>query len=152
MSLRVSTSSWLTSACSGDMYSSVPMIAPNPVTRVLSVRACPAALATPKSITLGAGPPSQGATRTLEGLRSRWMTPFWCACCTARQTGTNSPSRSRGVSRRSAQERGALPPPLEPRHHLPAVHPRLDHLQGDLAPDGLELLGHVDRAHAPLAD
>ena len=27
---------------------------------------------------------------------SRWMTPFWWACCTARQTCTNSPSRSRG--------------------------------------------------------
>jgi hypothetical protein len=34
MSLRVSMSSWLSSACSGDMYPSVPTIDPNPVTSV----------------------------------------------------------------------------------------------------------------------
>ena len=27
----------------------------------------------------------------------RWITPFWCACCRAWQTGTKSSSRSRGV-------------------------------------------------------
>ena len=32
------------------------------------------------------------------------------------------------------------------------VHARLDDLQRDLAADGLLLLGHVDDAHAPLAD
>ena len=32
------------------------------------------------------------------------------------------------------------------------VHARLDDLQGHLAADGLGLLGHVDDAHAPLAD
>jgi hypothetical protein len=58
MSLRVSMSSWLTSACSGDIYSSVPTMAPKPVTRVCSVNGCPAALATPKSMTLGTGLPS----------------------------------------------------------------------------------------------
>ena len=58
MSLRVSMSSWLTSACSGDMYSSVPTMAPKPVTSVLSVSGCPAALATPKSMTFGTGLPS----------------------------------------------------------------------------------------------
>jgi hypothetical protein len=26
------------------------------------------------------------ATSTLPGLRSRWITPFWCACCTPAQT------------------------------------------------------------------
>ena len=75
MSLRVSMSSWLNSACSGDMYSNVPTMAPKPVTRVLSVKGCPAALATPKSITFGTGLPSYRATRTLDGLMSRWMTP-----------------------------------------------------------------------------
>ena len=32
----------------------------------------------------------------LEGLRSRWMIPFWWACCTAWQTCTKSSSRSPG--------------------------------------------------------
>ena len=54
----MSMSSWLISACSGDMYSSVPTIAPKPVTSVLSVNCCPAALATPKSMTFGTGLPS----------------------------------------------------------------------------------------------
>ena len=57
------------------------------------------ALATPKSITLGTGTPSCSVTRMLEGLRSRWMIPFWCACCTAWQTSTNSSSRWRTESR-----------------------------------------------------
>ena len=79
------------------MYSSVPTTAPNSVNSVCSVSRWPVALATPKSITLGTGWPSYSATRTLDGLRSRWMIPFWWACCTAWQTGTNSSSRSRGV-------------------------------------------------------
>ena len=55
MSLRVSMSSWLNSACSGLMYSSVPIIWPNSVNIVRSVSFCAVALATPKSITLGTG-------------------------------------------------------------------------------------------------
>ena len=46
----------------------------------------PIALATPKSITLTTGRPSCSVTSTLVGLRSRWMIPFWWACCTAWQT------------------------------------------------------------------
>ena len=34
---------------------------------------------------------------------SRWMIPFWWACWIAWQTGTNSSSRSRGVSWLSSQ-------------------------------------------------
>ena len=48
---RVSMSRLFSSACSGLMYSGVPTTAPNPVTSVCSVSGCPAALATPKSIT-----------------------------------------------------------------------------------------------------
>ena len=103
MSLRVSMSSWFSSACSGLMYSSVPTTAPKPVTSVCSVSCCPVALATPKSITLGTGLPSYRATSTLDGLMSRWMMPFWWACWTAWQTGTNSSSRCRGVRRCSSQ-------------------------------------------------
>ena len=77
------------------MYSGVPIICAKPVNSVLSVSCCPIALATPKSITLTTGVPSCSVTRTLDGLRSRWMIPFWWACCTAWQTGTNSSSRSR---------------------------------------------------------
>jgi hypothetical protein len=58
MSLRVSMSSWFSSACSGLMYSSVPTTAPKPVTSVFSVNGCPVALAMPKSITFGTGVPS----------------------------------------------------------------------------------------------
>ena len=45
---------------------------------------------------LGHRPSSYSATRTLDGLMSRWMIPFWWACWTAWQTGTNSSSRSSG--------------------------------------------------------
>ena len=83
MSLRVSTSSPLCPACSGDMYSGVPIIWANPVNSVFSVSAWPIALATPKSITLTTGVVSCTVTRTLDGFRSRWMMPFWWACCTA---------------------------------------------------------------------
>jgi hypothetical protein len=57
----------------------------------------------PKSITLGTGLPSNSVTRMLVGLRSRWMIPFWCACCTAWHTGMNSSSRWRVVSLLSSQ-------------------------------------------------
>ena len=98
------------------------------------------------------------------------MIPFWCACCTAWQTETNSSSRSPrrqpvlvaelgdrdardqfhdevrpARCRRAAVEhpgdvrvvhqRQGLPLGLEPGDHLPRVHPRLEHLQGDLAAD-----------------
>ena len=45
-----------------------------------------------------------------------------------------------------------LPFGPEPGEDLAAVHAGLDELQGDRALDRLGLLGHVDRAHAPLAD
>ena len=47
------------------------------VKKVRLVRRPSVALAIPKSITLGSGSPSCGETRTFEGLRSRWMIPFW---------------------------------------------------------------------------
>ena len=55
MSLRVSTSSPLCPACSGDMYSGVPRSWAKPVNSVFSVSSCPSALATPKSITFTTG-------------------------------------------------------------------------------------------------
>ena len=103
MSLRVSTPKAFISACSGLMYSSVPTRAPNWVNSVRSVSRWSIALATPKSITLGTGLPSYSVTSTFDGLMSRWMIPFWCACWIAWQTGTNSSSRSRGVSWLSSQ-------------------------------------------------
>ena len=103
MSLRVSTPKAFISACSGLMYSNVPTRAPNWVNSVRSVSRCSIALATPKSITLGTGLSSYMVTRTFDGLMSRWMIPFWCACWIAWQTGTNSSRRSRGVSWASSQ-------------------------------------------------
>ena len=49
-------------------------------------RRCSVALAIPKSITLGTGTPSCMVTMMFDGLRSRWMIPFWWACWTALQT------------------------------------------------------------------
>ena len=54
-------------------------------------------------ITFGTGFPSYRQTRMFDGLRSRWMMPFWWACCTAWQTGMNSSSRCRVVSWCSSQ-------------------------------------------------
>ena len=77
MSLRVSMSIPLSSACSGLMYSGVPISSAKPVKSVLSVRLCwPVALAMPKSITLGTGVPSWSVIITFDGFRSRWMIPF----------------------------------------------------------------------------
>ena len=84
------------------MYAGVPTIAPVSA-RLRSVSFCSVALATPKSITLGVGRPSTSVTSTLPGLRSRWMIPFWWACCTAWQTATNSSSRARTGSRCRSQ-------------------------------------------------
>ncbi len=78
MSLRVSMSRPLNWACSGLMYSGVPIICAKPVKSVLSVSCCPSALATPKSITLTTGTPSCSVTMTFEGFKSRWMMPLWC--------------------------------------------------------------------------
>jgi hypothetical protein len=58
MSLRVSAARALISACSGDMYSNVPIMVPYCVNSVRSVSRCSVALATPKSITFGTGLPS----------------------------------------------------------------------------------------------
>ncbi len=59
------------SACSGDMKPGEPLITPVPVMEVAST-----AEEIPKSMILG---PS-GASSTLDGLRSRWMTPAaWIA-------------------------------------------------------------------------
>ena len=75
------------------MYSSVPTTAPNCVDSDSSVSRPEIALATPKSMTLGTPRPSMTVTRMLAGLRSRWTTPFWWACCTAWQTEANSSRR-----------------------------------------------------------
>ena len=80
------------------MYCGVPITAPKPVSIVCSVSVPPVALATPKSITFTTGLSSYKAISTFDGLMSRWMIPFWWACWIAWHTGTNSSSRSFGVS------------------------------------------------------
>ena len=54
-------------------------------------------------------------TRMFDGLRSRWMTRCWCACCTASQTSRKS--RSRRATRRRV--RAAV---LGERHALDVLH------------------------------
>ncbi len=71
-------------ACSGDMYSGVPMIDPARVSRLASEALGP--LAMPKSITFTKSVPSvRRSTKTFSGLRSRWTMPRWCAAPSARQ-------------------------------------------------------------------
>jgi hypothetical protein len=94
MSVRVSTSSAVVPACSGLMYSGVPIRIPCCVNSVRSVSFWLVALATPKSITFSCGLPSSEETSTLDGLMSRWMIPFWCACWIAPHTRVNSFKRS----------------------------------------------------------
>ena len=57
---------------------------------VRSVSRCDVALATPKSMIFGVCFSSWVVTSTFDGLMSRWMIPFWCACCTPAQTSMNS--------------------------------------------------------------
>ncbi len=76
MSLRVSTSRPLISACSGLMYSGVPIIWANRVKSVFSVSRWSIALATPKSITLGTGLPSWSVTSTFDRLDVAVDDPF----------------------------------------------------------------------------
>ena len=144
------------------MYSGVPIIWAKPVNSVLSVSSCPSALATPKSITLTTGVVSCSVTRTLDGLRSRWMIPFWWACCTAWQTGTNSSSRCRGV-RWFWSQNSVIGHALDQLHD--EVGPArvacaaVEHL-GDVGmvhdrqrlPLGLEAGDHLPRVHARLED
>ncbi len=94
MSVRVSTFTPVIAACSGLMYAGVPISISKAVKSVLSVsRWFVVALAMPKSITTGDGAPdSVVVTRMLEGLRSRWMMPFWWACWTAWQTWMKIPA------------------------------------------------------------
>jgi hypothetical protein len=54
----------------------------------------PPPMAMPKSMMIGAASPSTSRTSTLDGLRSRWMMPFWCACWTPWQMRSNSTMRA----------------------------------------------------------
>jgi hypothetical protein len=63
-------------------------------------------------------------------------------------TRDHTPTFSSGVSPADVEQAwrraAGLTLGLEPGDHLPRVHPRLEHLQGDLATDGVGLLGHED--------
>ena len=99
----MSTSNPDSVACSGAMYSGVPTICRNSVNSVFCVSSALVAFAIPKSITFATGTPSCSVTSTFDGFRSRWITPFWCACCTAWHTCTNSRSRSRSPNCAASQ-------------------------------------------------
>ena len=71
-------------ACSGDMYSGVPMMEPARVSRFAS--GAPGPLAMPKSSTFTKSVPSfRRSTKTFSGFRSRWTMPRWWAAPSARQ-------------------------------------------------------------------
>ena len=98
-SVRVSMSS-VPSACSGLMYSGVPIIWPVCVNTSCATALALVALATPKSITFTRAPveplaveSSDMPARMLPGFRSRWMMPFMCACWMASHTCANSSRR-----------------------------------------------------------
>ena len=96
------------------------------------------ALATPKSITLGTGLPSCIATRMFVGFRSRWMIPFWWACCTAAQTGDEQLQPVLDASLRASQY-------SRDRHALNQLH----HEEGPavVGRAGVEQLGDVRMVH-----
>jgi len=81
----------------------VPSTCPTIVCSGWSVSESLVARATPKSMTFGTGRSSTIETSTLEGFRSRWMMPFWCACWIASQTSRNSSTRLRVPSSCASQ-------------------------------------------------
>ena len=89
------------------------------------------------------------------------MIPFWCACWIAWQTGTNSSSRCRGVSRCSSQY-SVIGTPLTSsmtKNGRPSACAGVEDLgdvgvvhQGQGLPLGLEAGEHLLRVHARLDD
>ncbi|MFN8094804.1 MAG: hypothetical protein U0599_21750 [Vicinamibacteria bacterium] len=64
----------------GLMYSGVPTRIPISVNSSLA-SCCDVAFATPKSMIFGTGVlVADRDEDVFDGLRSRWMIPFWCAC------------------------------------------------------------------------
>jgi hypothetical protein len=95
------------------------------------------------------------------------MTPFWCACWTARQTRTNSADQLHdevgppGKGGAGVVHSGnivvvhhceGLALGFKAGDHLAGVHAGLDDLQRYLPAHRVRLLGHEDNAHAPFAD
>ena len=77
MSLRVSMSRLLISACSGTHVGGrADELLKGGEERLVGQALSLVALAMPKSITLGTGTPSLTVTRMFDGLMSRWMMPF----------------------------------------------------------------------------
>src|SRR5262245_35226759 len=167
MSVRASTSSRVSCACSGLMYAGVPMNWYRSVSALLSVSGSCVALATPKSMTLGKAvrpeqSPSRTVTSTLDGLRSRWMTPLVCACWTAWHTSWKSTAPL-------AHEQPAIVAELRDGHAAHQLHPdvrppRLRRAAIEDARDarvihqrqrlslGLEPRDHLARVHPQLDD
>ena len=69
-----------------------------------------------------------------------------------RQAGFGSPGIEDAGDVDVVHHGQGLPLGLEAGDDLAAVHARLDDLDGDLALDGMGLLGHEDGAHAAFAD
>ena len=91
------------SACSGDMYSSVPTTCPKPVNRVRVGELLARRLGHAKVDHLGHGLAVVAGDQHVARLDIAVDHPFWWACWIAWQTGTNSSSRSRGADWWSSQ-------------------------------------------------
>ena len=73
-------------ACSGDMYSGVPIAMPGLVSRRSRAASASVVFAMPKSSTLTtSAAPSRVIRKTFSGFRSRWTMPCACAAASARQ-------------------------------------------------------------------
>ena len=117
----------------------------------------------PKSITFGTGTPSCSVTRMFDGLMSRWMIPFWCACWIAWQTCDEQVEPLRRVESWSWSQYSVIGMPAHQLHHevRPARLGRagIEHLgdvrmvhQRQRLPLGLEAGDHLLRVHAELDD
>ena len=100
------------SACSGLMYAGVPIICRCSVNSVFVGQLAVASPWRCRSRSPSARARRRASsTSTFDGLMSRWMMPFWCACWIAWQTGTNS-SRPLAVSSFSWSQYSVIGTPL----------------------------------------
>ena len=89
-------------------------------------------------MTFGTGSPSWLSTRMFVGFKSRWMIPFWCACCTAEQIWRKS-------VRRSGQTKAVLVAIVRQRDALDQLHD--EERPATLGGPGVEDLGDVRVVH-----
>ena len=101
------------------------------------------------------GTNSSSRWRGVRWLSSQYLvigTPLTSSMTKYGRPGFRGPGVEDAGDVRVIHHRQGLPLGLEAGDDLRDVHARLDDLEGDLAADGLRLLGHEDGAHAAFAD